>query len=96
MDAALCTALDLLTQAQLKPKLKLQASASPCRAYCLCVHMQPEEYQLKGEFCKYDDYNTNPEWGMCVTKMRQDLIAATCIAAMIATLGERLSREAFG
>lgn len=58
--------------------------------------MQPEEYQLKGEFCKYDDYNTNPEWGMCVMKMRQNLIAATCIAAMIATLGERLFRAAFG
>lgn len=43
-----------------------------------------------GANCKFDDYATNPEWGSCVQTVKQNLIAATCIAAMIATLGMAL------
>ena len=39
-----------------------------------------------GDACKFDDYVTNPEWGACVQSVKQNLIAATCIAAMITTL----------
>ena len=35
-----------------------------------------------------------PEWGDCLASLKQNLIAATCIAAMISTLGEAREKAA--
>ena len=40
--------------------------------------------------CRYSSSITvfsQPEWGQCIATLKQNLIAATCIAAMISTLG---------
>ena len=49
---------------------------------------QQERWIAAGPNCVFDDYGTNPEWNNCVATLKQNLIAATCIAAMISTLGE--------
>jgi AGZA family xanthine/uracil permease-like MFS transporter len=43
-----------------------------------------------GEDCKFDGYNTNPEWAAYISEVKQNLITATCIAACISTIAMAL------
>lgn len=47
--------------------------------------MQADRYAIAGDACKFDDPVTNPCWSNCITSLRRNLIAATCIASMIGT-----------
>ena len=48
--------------------------------------MQAERFGIAGVACKFDDPLTNPEWAACIANLKSNLIAATCIAAMLGTL----------
>ncbi len=50
-----------------------------------------ERWAAVGADCVFDSAGTNPEWGECISNMKKSLIAATCIAAMISTLGKTLN-----
>jgi len=50
------------------------------------VDCNKARYEKVGDSCKFDGFDINPEWHECVTEVKRNLIAATCIAGMIATM----------
>ncbi|GAX75518.1 hypothetical protein CEUSTIGMA_g2961.t1 [Chlamydomonas eustigma] len=54
------------------------------------VNCNAERFAAVGEDCKFDGYGTNPEWAACISEVKQNLIAATCIAACISTIAMAL------
>ncbi len=50
-------------------------------SFCVACALQPETYNLAGADCRFFD----SQFAACQQEMKSNLIAATCIASMIAT-----------